>query len=72
MALCDFEIKNVPKIFHRFLIDDAKVLKERWDACNSCEFLTKKLKCEKCGCFMRLKTRIGRMKCPLDKWSSVC
>ena len=24
--------------------------------------------CKKCGCFVRLKTKIASQKCPLDKW----
>ncbi len=71
MALCDFDINKVPKFLHRFLIFDDKILKERWDICNNCEFLNKKLKCEQCGCFMRLKTRMGKMSCPIGKWGKV-
>ena len=24
--------------------------------------------CKKCGCFVRLKTKIASQSCPLDKW----
>ena len=24
--------------------------------------------CKKCGCFVRLKTKMASQKCPLDKW----
>ena len=71
LALADFDITRVPKVFHKFLIDDEEVLQKRWDICNRCEFLTKNHRCLKCKCFMRLKTRMGKMKCPIDKWDRV-
>ena len=71
MELSDFDINKVPKPIRKYLLSDEKVLQERWDICNACEFLTKRLTCKKCGCFMRLKTRIGRMRCPIAKWDKV-
>ena len=71
MELANLNIKRIPKLFHRFLTFDGDVLQERWDACNGCEFLTEKYKCKKCGCFMKLKTRIAKMKCPVGKWDKV-
>ena len=68
MALADLNIQKIPKILHRFLVFEEEVLQERWDACNSCEFLTENLVCKKCSCFMKLKTRVARMKCPVGKW----
>ena len=68
MALADLNIQKIPKILHKFLIFEEEVLQERWDACNSCEFLTKNYICSKCSCFMRLKSRVKNMKCPIDKW----
>jgi hypothetical protein len=29
---------------------------------------TENLVCKKCSCFMKLKTRVARMKCPVGKW----
>ena len=71
MELANLNIKRIPKPFHRFLTFDGDVLQERWEACNGCEFLTEKYKCLKCGCAMRLKTRIAGMKCPIGKWDKV-
>ena len=68
MALADFDIRRVPKSLHGLLTFDGEVLQERWDACGSCEFLTENLVCKKCSCFMKLKTRVARMKCPVGKW----
>ena len=71
LGLADFDLNKVPKMFHRFLVFDEKILKERWDACMGCEFLTNNLRCKKCGCWMRIKSRVARMKCPEGKWSNI-
>ena len=71
LALSDFDINRVPKFLHKFLTFDEEKLKERWDACNGCEFLNDKLMCKKCGCFMRLKSRVKSTKCPIGKWDKI-
>lgn len=59
-----------------------EVAKARWCICFSCEFLIKQsragdavdthmYRCNKCGCGMRVKTRLAAMKCPINKWGSV-
>ena len=68
LGLADFNLNKVPKVFHKYLLFDKDALQERWDACAKCEFLTEKLKCQKCGCFMRIKSRVAKMKCPIGKW----
>lgn len=46
-------------------IDRAKI-------CASCPELIKATwTCKKCGCFMKVKTRIAKSSCPLDKWAAV-
>ena len=40
---------------------------KRLSICNSCEFYKMKT-CEKCGCFMPLKTRLEHAECPIHKW----
>jgi hypothetical protein len=52
---------------------EKKVDKEEFDRrmaiCETCEFLKKPAKqCSKCGCFMKLKTKIDRAHCPIHKW----
>ena len=71
LELADFDINRVPKFIHELLTSDEKVLQERWDSCNSCDFLTRRLTCKKCRCFMRLKTRIAKMKCPIGRWDKI-
>tara|TARA_R110002051_G_scaffold63610_1_gene115802 strand:- start:954 stop:1145 length:192 start_codon:yes stop_codon:yes gene_type:complete len=40
----------------------------RFDICKKCPFLTKRNRCKKCGCFMKLKTKLSLAKCPIGKW----
>ena len=48
----------------------------RFKICEGCEFSRvafnvkniKGLGCKKCGCFMNIKAKIKRMKCPVGKW----
>lgn len=48
--------------------DDA-VARDRFEICKTCEFLTEHTnRCQKCGCFMTVKTKLEAAKCPLGKW----
>ena len=41
----------------------------RLDACHSCELYIKVPGvCKKCGCIMKLKTKLAHAYCPIDKW----
>ena len=61
------DMRTAPKAIKRNIIHDENVLKMRWDLCSGCEFL-KDNKCEKCGCFMKVKHKLAMAKCPIDKW----
>ena len=41
--------------------------KKRLEICGSCEFFFMGI-CKKCGCVMKLKTKLQEATCPLDKW----
>jgi|TARA_R100000458_G_scaffold19814_2_gene17530 hypothetical protein len=42
---------------------------KRLSICTECDKLTKITKqCKVCKCFMHLKTRVPKAKCPLGKW----
>jgi len=42
---------------------------DRWSLCQSCEYLFKPTgTCKKCGCFMKVKTKLAKAKCPIGKW----
>mgnify|MGYP007086126498 FL=1 len=46
-----------------------EVSSARFDTCKACEFLTAHTnRCQKCGCFMTVKTKLEAAKCPLGKW----
>ena len=48
---------------------EQELIQYRLDLCMSCEHLNKRLvKCNKCGCFMKLKTTLKQAKCPIGKW----
>jgi len=43
--------------------------KRRFLICEECpELIRLTQQCKKCGCFMKLKTKLEAAKCPLDKW----
>ena len=63
------DLRKIPQKIKAQLVYDEEIIHHRWDLCQGCEFLTKSNRCKKCGCFMKFKTRVAKMKCPLDKWS---
>jgi hypothetical protein len=41
----------------------------RLDICKSCDFFNStQTRCNKCGCFMAVKTYLKAEKCPIGKW----
>ena len=63
----DIDMRTAPQAIKNNMIYDANVLQERWDICNSCEFL-KDDKCLKCGCYMRAAIKLKGKACPVGKW----
>ena len=61
------DMRTAPDRIKRNIIHDEEVLKMRWDICTACEFLNNN-KCEKCGCFMRVKHKLAMASCPEGKW----
>lgn len=50
-------------------ISRKEIAKERWDICTQCpRFFKPTGTCKECGCFMRIKTQIPSVKCPIGKW----
>jgi hypothetical protein len=42
---------------------------ERFDICRACPELIKLTgQCKKCGCMMRMKTKLEKAVCPIGKW----
>ena len=49
-------------------VDEEKA-KERFSICKGCPELIKlTTQCKKCGCFMKVKTKLEKAECPLGKW----
>ena len=63
----DIDMRTAPESVKRNVIHDEEVLKMRWDICSGCEFLNNN-KCEKCGCFMKIKHKLAIASCPEGKW----
>lgn len=54
---------------NNFQLVSGDLLNNRRSICNSCnEFDAKNITCNKCGCFINIKTQWASEKCPLDKW----
>jgi hypothetical protein len=46
-----------------------EIAQKRIQVCESCEFLKKEIyQCDKCKCFMKVKTKLIAAKCPIEKW----
>jgi len=63
----NIDMRTAPNRIKRNIIHDEDVLKARWDLCLGCEFL-KDNKCDKCGCFMKVKHKLAIASCPVGKW----
>jgi len=49
--------------------DSADYAKQRLDVCRVCPRLFKPtMTCKECGCFMKIKTLIKTVSCPIGKW----
>ena len=46
------------------------IYEDRMAICKSCDHYSSVLgNCLKCGCFMRIKSRISLLSCPINKWT---
>ena len=61
------DMRTASDTIKRSIIHDEEVLKMRWDSCLGCEFLNNN-KCDKCGCFMKVKHKLAMASCPEGKW----
>lgn len=51
------------------MLANAEKANQRMSICENCEFLKKEFyQCDKCKCFMKIKTKLQAAKCPIDKW----
>ena len=66
-----FDLRTIPARIKKVLIHDEAIVQARLAECHACEhFIKATSQCKKCGCFMKIKTKIATAKCPLDppKW----
>jgi len=48
---------------------EEEVAKERLSICENCEhYINLTTQCKKCGCIMKLKTKLEQASCPVGKW----
>jgi hypothetical protein len=48
---------------------DEEKAEERFSICKACPELIKlTTQCKKCGCFMKVKTKLDLATCPIGKW----
>lgn len=60
--------ESTKKNFTISFVDD-EVQQKRYEICKSCEhFFPPTGNCKKCGCFMKLKTKLENVTCPVKKW----
>jgi hypothetical protein len=44
------------------------MVNERLEICKQCDKLNKLNMCEVCYCFMHIKTKLKKARCPIGKW----
>ena len=63
------DLRTIPQRIKNILIHDQDIIDKRWAECEKCEFLFKPTSsCKKCGCFMKVKTKVAHASCPVGKW----
>ena len=62
-----FDMRGMSDRLKNVMLHDQDIIAKRWDICQGCEFLNDN-KCDKCGCFMKIKTRVATARCPVGKW----
>ena len=65
------DLRTIPQRIKAILLYDQEIIDKRWDECQKCEFLFKPTgSCKKCGCFMKVKTKVAHASCPVGKWGA--
>ena len=63
------DLRKLPQKLKKVMLHDQKIIDKRWNECQNCEHLIKATNtCKKCGCFMKIKTRVATASCPVGKW----
>lgn len=59
---------NANDVFTTFFVASKQTQKKRMDICDECPEFSKKNICKKCGCFMKVKSKLALSECPIGKW----
>ena len=59
---------NYRQMFREYLWASKEKQEKRWDICKKCPELKPSNRCKKCGCFMKVKTKLNLASCPINKW----
>ena len=68
-------VKHIFKIIRsKQILANVNTQIERLKICNQCDHVrlkkTKYIRCTKCGCFLKPKTRLLNQECPVGKWNA--
>ena len=64
-----FDLRAIPGRIKSVLLHDSDIIETRLAECRDCEhFIKATSQCKKCGCFMKVKTRLSTARCPIGKW----
>jgi predicted Zn-ribbon and HTH transcriptional regulator len=63
------DLRGISNRIKNVLLHDQDIIDKRWSECQGCEHLIKATnQCKKCGCFMKVKTKVATARCPIGKW----
>ena len=63
------DLRTIPARIKNILLHDQGIIDARWNECQGCEhFISATSQCKKCGCFMKVKTKLATASCPVGKW----
>ena len=62
-----FDMRAMGNHVKNVLLHDQDIIDKRRAICDDCEFKMG-LNCTKCGCFIKAKTRVATVGCPVGKW----
>ncbi len=65
----NIDLRNIPSRIKNIILHDQDIIDKRFSMCQDCEhFINITSQCKKCGCFMKVKTKLATSRCPVGKW----
>ena len=63
------DLRSIPSRIKNIILHDQDIIDKRFSMCQDCEhFISATNQCKKCGCFMKVKTKLTTASCPVGKW----